>query len=218
VSEPSFLPDAGRVVPVVTIDDASQAEPLAVALSRGGINSAEITLRTPAGLAAIERLAGLDGFTVGAGTVLDRATFDAAVGAGAAFVVSPGFDDGVWAARQRTGIPVIPGIATATEAQRAVNAGATVVKFFPAATSGGLPAVRALSAVFPQLSFMPTGGITLGDLGSWLATPAVVAVGGSWIAPRELLRARRFDQIEHLARQTADVLTDLPRQQQGEAE
>ena len=104
---------------------------------------------------------------------------------------------------------MIAGIATATEAQRAVNAGASVVKFFPAATSGGLPAVRALSAVFTRLSFVPTGGITPDELGTWLAAPAVVAVGGSWIAPRDLLRAGRFDQIEHLARQTTEVLTGL---------
>ena len=194
------------VVPVVTIDDAAQAEPLAAALSRGGINCAEITLRTRAGLAAIERLAGMDGFMVGAGTVLNQAQAEAVMAAGASFVVSPGFDDGVWSVGQRTGTPVIAGIATATEAQRAVNAGASVVKFFPAATSGGLPAVRALSAVFTQLSFMPTGGITLSELGTWLAEPAVVAVGGSWITPRDLLQARKFDQIEHRARQTTDVL------------
>lgn len=209
MSDLSFLHDAGPVIPVVTIDDASQAEPLAVALSRGGIHCAEITLRTPAGLAAIERLAGFDGFTVGAGTVLNQEAADAAVAAGASFVVSPGFDDGVWATGQRTGIPVIAGIATATEAQRAVNAGASVVKFFPAATSGGRPAVRALSAVFTQLSFLPTGGITLDELGAWLATPGVIAVGGSWIAPRDLLQAGRFDEIERLARETTDVLEQL---------
>jgi 2-dehydro-3-deoxyphosphogluconate aldolase/(4S)-4-hydroxy-2-oxoglutarate aldolase len=205
----SWLHDAGRVIPVVIIDDAEQAEPLAGALSRGGITCAEITLRTPAGLAAIERLAGRDGFTVGAGTVLNWVQADAAVAAGASWMVSPGFDDSVWATGQRTGTPVIAGIATATEAQRAVNSGASVVRFFPAATSGGLPAVRALSAVFTQLSFMPTGGIKLDELGTWLAAPAVVAVGGSWIAPRDFLRAGRFDQIEQLARHTTDVLTGL---------
>jgi 2-dehydro-3-deoxyphosphogluconate aldolase/(4S)-4-hydroxy-2-oxoglutarate aldolase len=207
---PQWLRTAGRVIPVVTIDEADHAEPLADALTRGGIACAEITLRTPAGLAAIERLASRDGFAVGAGTVLNATQANAAITAGAAFLVSPGFDDGVWAAGQHAGIPVIPGVATATEAQRAVNAGASTVKFFPAATSGGLPAVKALSAVFTQLSFMPTGGITLDDLGTWLAEPAIVAVGGSWIAPRELLRTGNFNRIEQLARQTTAVLAHLP--------
>ena len=146
---------------------------------------------------------------VGAGTVLNAAHANAAITAGAAFLVSPGFDDGVWAAGQQAGIPVLPGVATPTEAQRAANAGAGTVKFFPAATSGGLPAVKALSAVFTQLSFMPTGGIALDELGTWLAEPAIVAVGGSWIAPRELLHTGHLDRIEQLARQTSDVLAKL---------
>ena len=207
---PQWLRIAGRVIPVVTIDAAEQAEPLADALTRGGIACAEITLRTPAGLAAIERLASREGFAVGAGTVLNATQAKAAIGAGAAFLVSPGFDDGVWTAGQQAGIPVLPGVATATEVQRAVNAGATTVKFFPATTSGGLPAVKALGAVFTQLRFMPTGGITLGELGTWLAEPIIVAVGGSWIAPRELLRTGHLDRIQELARQTSDVLAGLP--------
>jgi 2-dehydro-3-deoxyphosphogluconate aldolase/(4S)-4-hydroxy-2-oxoglutarate aldolase len=205
-----WLRTAGRVIPVVTIDEADHAQPLADALTRGGIACAEITLRTPAGLAAIERLASRDGFAVGAGTVLNATQANAAITAGAAFLVSPGFDDGVWATGQQAGIPVVPGVVTATEAQRAVNAGATTVKFFPAATSGGLRAVKALSAVFTHLSFIPTGGITLDELGTWLAEPAVVAVGGSWIAPRELLRTGHLERIENLARRTTDVLADLP--------
>ena len=207
---PQWLRTAGRVIPVVTLDEAGHAEPLADALTRGGIACAEITLRAPAGLAAIERLASRDGFAVGAGTVLNGTQANVAISAGAAFLVSPGFDDGVWAAGQHAGIPVIPGVATATEAQRAVNDGATIVKFFPAATSGGLASVKALSAVFTQLSFMPTGGITLDELGTWLAEPAIVAVGGSWISPRELLVTGQLDRIEQLARQTTDVLAKLP--------
>lgn len=206
---PPWLVAAGRVIPVVTIDDAGHAEPLADALVRGGMHCAEITLRTPAGLAAVQRLHRRDDFTVGAGTVLNEDQAGAAIAAGAAFVVSPGFDDGVLAAGARAAVPVVAGIATASEAQRAVNANLALVKFFPAATSGGLPAVKALAAAFTQLTFMPTGGIRLEDLGTWFAEPTVVAVGGSWIVPRDLLAAGRYEEIELLARHTVDTLSDI---------
>jgi 2-dehydro-3-deoxyphosphogluconate aldolase/(4S)-4-hydroxy-2-oxoglutarate aldolase len=201
-----WLPDDVKTVPVVVIDDATQARSLAEALMAGGIPCAEMTLRTPAGLPAIEALAALTGFHVGAGTVLNSAQATAAVEAGAHFLVSPGFDDGVWAVGQETGVPVIPGIATATEAQRALNAGARTVKFFPAGTSGGLPALKALTGPFSGLRFMPTGGISLADAATWLSEPAVLAVGGTWVTPRNLLAESRFDEISAIARETVDLL------------
>ncbi|MFG2935933.1 bifunctional 4-hydroxy-2-oxoglutarate aldolase/2-dehydro-3-deoxy-phosphogluconate aldolase [Streptomyces sp. NPDC048282] len=195
-------------VPVVVIDDVRHALPLGRALAAGGIPCAEITLRTPSGLAAVEALAALPGFRVGAGTVLDEKQARAAVDAGADFLVSPGFDDGVWRVGRETGVPVVPGTTTATEVQRAVNAGAGLVKFFPAVAAGGIPALRALSEPFGAVRFMPTGGVRPDDASAWLAEPAVLAVGGSWLAPRDLLRAGRFDEITRIARATTrDVVT-----------
>lgn len=208
VSEVRSWLKGNRVVPVVVIDDAAGAVELCSALSRGGIGCAEITLRTSAGLAAINRAAGRDDFLVGAGTVLNAAQARDAISAGAQFLVSPGFDDGVLEVGASAGVPVIPGIATASEAQRAVNAGVRLVKFFPAATSGGIAAVKALSAPFGQLSFVPTGGIGLKDARSWLAVDAVAAVGGSWLTPADLLRSNKFDEIERIARDTVLSLTE----------
>jgi 2-dehydro-3-deoxyphosphogluconate aldolase/(4S)-4-hydroxy-2-oxoglutarate aldolase len=211
----SWLPEGVKVVPVVVIEREAHARQLADALASGGIPCAEITLRTPAGLSAIEAVAHLEHFHVGAGTVLNEQQARDAVAAGARFIVSPGFDEGVWAVGQASGVPVIPGIATATEAQRALNAGAGTVKFFPASTSGGIPALKALSAPFGQLKFMPTGGVTLNDAPAWLDVPAVVAVGGSWLTPPVLLAEGRFGEIQRIARQTLDALraTDADRAQ-----
>lgn len=200
---PGVLASLGTVVPVVTLADAALAVPLADALAGGGLTSVEITLRTPAGLEAIERLADRHDLVVGAGTVVNRAGAESAVAAGAAFLVGPGFDEGVWEVGKDRGVPVVPGVATATELMRVVAAGARLVKFFPAVAAGGLPAVRALAAVFPDVSFMVTGGITAQDAGSWLAESSVVAVGGSWIAPAALLREHRFGTITDLARESA---------------
>jgi 2-dehydro-3-deoxyphosphogluconate aldolase/(4S)-4-hydroxy-2-oxoglutarate aldolase len=148
----------------------------------------------------------LENFTVGAGTVLNARQARDALAAGAQFLVSPGFDEGVWAVGQEANVPVIPGIATATEAQHALNAGARTVKFFPASTSGGIPALEALSAPFGQLRFMPTGGISLKDASQWLAVAAVVAVGGSWLTPPDLLAQGDFASITRIAELTTQSL------------
>ncbi len=203
---------AGQVVvPVVVIDDALSAEPLGEALVRGGIACAEITLRTPAGLGAIRSMAENPAILVGAGTVLNAKQAEQAVGAGAKFMVSPGYDRGVLQVGAETGVPVVPGVATATEAQRAVNDGVTVVKFFPAETAGGLAAVKALSAPFAGLRFMPTGGITLQTAQSWLDFSPVMAVGGSWIAQQGLVAEGRFDVVEQNARRTVAELASTDR-------
>jgi Entner-Doudoroff aldolase len=140
-------------------------------------------------------------FGLGAGTVLNAEQAAEAATAGARFLVSPGLDEGVWDTGTTSALPVIPGIATATELQRAHNWGARLVKFFPAATSGGIAGLRALSAPFPDMKFMPTGGVTEADASEWLALPVVTAIGGSWIASTELLEQRDFGTIEQLARQ-----------------
>ncbi len=204
---PSWLPTGVRALPVVVIHYAPHARGLCTALAAGGIPCAEITLRTEGALDAIAAAARLDDFVVGAGTVLNAAQARDAIAAGARFLVSPGFDEGVLAAGADAGVPVVPGIATATEAQRAVNAGVRTVKFFPAATSGGINAVQALSAPFSRLRFIPTGGISLTDAPAWLRVPSVVAVGGSWLAPPDAVQAGRFDAIERIARDTVRTLS-----------
>lgn len=196
-----------RVVPVVRIEYPEQARSLREALVEGGVRCAEITLRTPRALAAIEAMrADEQGFLVGAGTVLNASQARQSIAAGAAFLVSPGWDDGLVETAAEAGVPLLPGVATATEAQRAVNAGVEVVKFFPAETAGGVQAVQALSEPFRTLRFVPTGGITLANAPRWLAVPSVMAIGGTWLAPTELLKSRDFNSIAKIAKETTSAL------------
>lgn len=194
------------VIPVLVIDKADDAAPLAHALLRGGMTIAEVTLRTPAALDAIRTMATVDGLLVGAGTVLCADQARAALAAGAAFLVSPGLDDGVIDVARAADIPLLAGIATATEAQRAWNAGLRAVKYFPAEIAGGAPAVKAFSAVFRDLGFMPTGGVSLNNLEDYLKIPAVIACGGSWIAPESLVKAGKFDEISDRAAQAIEAV------------
>lgn len=173
-----------RLVPVVVIDDARCADPLGDALVAGGLPVAEITFRTDAGVEALRRLAGRGDLLVGAGTVLTPAQVDEAVRAGAAFVVSPGLSRPVVQRCLDHGVLPLPGAVTATEVLAALELGLTTVKFFPAESSGGAAAVKALSAPFGGVQFMPTGGIGPANLADYLALPAVRAVGGSWMVPR----------------------------------
>lgn len=189
---------AFRVVPIVVIDDAAAAPELAGALIDGGLPCAEVTLRTPAGLDAIARIAALSAsgdFLVGAGTVLTAEEVDRCVDAGARFIVSPGYDDDVVNRCQQLGIAVIPGVATATEVQRALRAGLDVLKLFPANTLGGPAAISALAGPFPDTRFMASGGITLANALDYLDLPSVSAVGASWIASRQRLLARDFEAV-----------------------
>jgi len=204
-----------RVLPVVVIEDAASAVPLAAALRAGGLSSIEITLRTAAAEAAIAALAadtplaGDSRLLVGAGTVLTRDQAARAIDAGAEFVVSPGVSSAVIGYCHDAGIPVFPGVATPTDIQTALELGCTVVKFFPADVNGGLPAIKALSAPFVGVQFVPTGGITEASLAEYLAHPAVLAVGGSWIVARPLIAAQDWSTITGLVTAAVAIASEV---------
>ena len=183
------------IVPVVVLEDARKAVQVAAALEAGGCGLIEITLRTSAALAAITAIARQSAAIVGAGTVLNADQVRAAHAAGARFIVSPGLEPLVVETAQSLGLPVIPGICTASEVQSAWNLGLRVVKFFPASSAGGAAAVRQLSTTFRDMRFMPTGGINEGNLSEYLAIPAVIACGGTWLAAAELIAAGNFAEI-----------------------
>lgn len=201
-----------RVVPVVEIGDVDHAVPLARALAEGGFPAMEVTLRTPAALEAIAAVAAeLPDFLLGAGTLLTPGDVDRAATAGARFLVSPGRTGALETAAAATGLPFVPGAVTASEVMAAVDAGHRLVKFFPAAQSGGAAALSSLAAPLRAsgVGFMPTGGIRLENLPEYLGVPEVVAVGGTWIAPRALVDAGDFTGITALAR-TARARIDGP--------
>ena len=172
------------VIPVLVIDEVAHARPIAEALVEGGQPVLEVTLRTPAALEAISEMAKVEGAVVGAGTVLSERDLDASLKAGARFVVSPGLTETLGKAAVASGIPFLPGIATAGDIMRGLDIGLSRFKFFPAAAAGGLPALKALSSPFPHCRFCPTGGITQENASEWLALDAVLCVGGSWLVPR----------------------------------
>jgi 2-dehydro-3-deoxyphosphogluconate aldolase/(4S)-4-hydroxy-2-oxoglutarate aldolase len=172
------------VIPVLVVDDVAHAKPLAEALVAGGLPVLEVTLRTPAALDVIREMASVPGAVVGAGTVLSPQDLALAKAAGARFIVSPGLSGTLGAAARASGLPCLPGVATASDIIRALELGFTRLKFFPATANGGLPALKAMAAVFGQVRFCPTGGITEATAPDWLAEPAVACVGGSWIAKR----------------------------------
>jgi 2-dehydro-3-deoxyphosphogluconate aldolase/(4S)-4-hydroxy-2-oxoglutarate aldolase len=194
-----------RVVPVVEITRAEDAVPLARALAEGGLPCAEITFRTDAAAAAIAAISeALPDFPVGAGTVLSVAQAEAAVAAGARFLVSPGFDDAVVGFSRDAGIPMLPGVCTPSEIGRAVAAGLDLVKFFPAEAAGGIGYLKAVAAPFGGVRFVPTGGIGPSNLAAYLAHPQVVACGGSWLAKRQTIADGDFATISRL---TAEAVT-----------
>lgn len=196
---------ASRLLPVVVLADRSAAVPLGTALLSGGLPVAEVTFRTSAAADSIRAMvdAGLDtpehgNLLIGAGTVVTAAQVDSAVGAGARFVVSPGLSRAVVERCQEHGVLVLPGTATATEVQSALTMGLRTVKFFPAESSGGVAAIKALSGPFPQMAFIPTGGIKESNVGDYLGTSAVLAVGGSWMVPGSAVAAGDFATIQRL--------------------
>lgn len=197
---------AARVVPVVVIDDAARAGDLAAALADGGIQAVEVTLRTPAGLDALAAMANQGGLTVGAGTVLTAEQVASCADAGARFIVSPGFDDDLVASAQQLGIGIVPGVATATEVQRAVRAGLRELKVFPADRLGGLGMIDSLSGPFPGLRYMPSGGVTAANTLEYLAHPSVFAVSGSWMAGRAAIAAGDFDGIRDASAAAMDLV------------
>ncbi|MCC7320370.1 MAG: bifunctional 4-hydroxy-2-oxoglutarate aldolase/2-dehydro-3-deoxy-phosphogluconate aldolase [Rubellimicrobium sp.] len=188
------------VVPVLVVEDADQADPLARALVAGGLPALEVTLRTPAALEAIRLMAGVAGAVVGAGTLLGPADVEAACAAGASFGVSPGVTDRLVDAALANGLPILCGTATPSEAMRLLERGITVAKFFPAEANGGPAVLRAWAGPLPQMRFCPTGGIGAGTATAWLALPNVMCVGGSWVAPADALAASDWDRISALAR------------------
>lgn len=189
-----------RVVPVVTIDSADDAVGLGDALAAGGLPLAEITFRTDAAAAAIEALrAARPDVLVGAGTVLDAATVDRAVTAGAEFIVAPGFNPSVVDRCRELGVAVVPGVVTPTEIEAARARGLSLLKFFPAEAAGGVRYLSAVAAPYRGIRFMPTGGVSPANLAAYLALPHVAACGGTWIATADAIRSHRFDEITRLA-------------------
>lgn len=171
------------VIPVLVIEDVAQARPIAESLVAGGLRALEVTLRTSAALEIIAEMAKVEGAVVGAGTVLNERQLDAAMAAGARFIVSPGLTDPLARAAIERGIPFLPGIATAADIMRGLDLRLTHFKFFPAMASGGIPALKALAAPFSQCRFCPTGGVTFETAPDWLALDPVICVGGTWIIP-----------------------------------
>lgn len=172
------------VIPVLVIDDVTYAEPIARALVAGGLRVLEVTLRTAAALDVIAAMKRVPGAIVGAGTVLNPQDLAAAIGTGAEFIVSPGLTDSLGKAAMASGIPFLPGIANAGDIMRGLDLGLSHFKFFPAETSGGRAALKALSGPFGEVSFCPTGGITAASAPDWLALDPVLCVGGSWLVGR----------------------------------
>jgi 2-dehydro-3-deoxyphosphogluconate aldolase/(4S)-4-hydroxy-2-oxoglutarate aldolase len=172
------------VIPVIVIDDIAHAVPIAEALVAGGLRILEVTLRTPCALEAIARMKAVEGAIVGAGTVLSKADLDAAMEAGAEFIVSPGLTEPLGMAAVAADIPFLPGVASASDIMRGLDLGLSHFKFFPAVTSGGIAALKALAGPFANIRFCPTGGITAQTVPEWLALDPVLCVGGSWLLPK----------------------------------
>jgi 2-dehydro-3-deoxyphosphogluconate aldolase/(4S)-4-hydroxy-2-oxoglutarate aldolase len=199
-----------RVVPVITIQDADTAVPLAEALVAGGLQVLEITLRTDAGLESIRRIAAeVPGAVVGAGTVTTPQQLLDARNAGAQFIVSPGCTDSLARAAVDAGGVFLPGAVTASEVLGLLEHGISMMKFFPAETSGGIAALKALGAPFPQVSFCPTGGIGLATAPDYLALANVVCIGGSWMVPADLIEHQEWAAITALAAEATSA-TRLP--------
>jgi 2-dehydro-3-deoxyphosphogluconate aldolase / (4S)-4-hydroxy-2-oxoglutarate aldolase len=188
------------VIPVIVVHDVADAVPMAQALVAGGLRVLEVTMRTPAALDAMRAMKSVDGAIVGAGTVLNPAMLDQAAQAGAEFIVSPGLTDNLGRAALSSGLPFLPGVANAGDIMRGMDMGLDAFKFFPAATSGGIPALKALCGPFGTVKFCPTGGISASNASEWLALDPVLCVGGSWVIPSGPVNPAA---IETLAQQTA---------------
>ena len=204
--DPLELASHGPVIPVIVIERAEDAVPMARALFDGGVRILEVTLRTPAALAAIAAIAqSIPDVIVGAGTVRSDADARAALAAGARFAVSPGFSPRVAAACRETGLALLPGVATASEVMLAADHGFRFLKFFPASAAGGTAMLKAWASVFADVSFCPTGGITAVSAPDYLALANVKVVGGSWLTPADALAAADWPRIERLAREAASL-------------
>ncbi|MFI6434151.1 bifunctional 4-hydroxy-2-oxoglutarate aldolase/2-dehydro-3-deoxy-phosphogluconate aldolase [Streptomyces sp. NPDC050759] len=202
---PSIL-DLAPVVPVVVLQDASDAVPLARALVAGGLPAIEVTLRTPVALDAIRAIAGeVPEAVVGAGTVITPDQVTETVAAGARFLVSPGWTDVLLAAMQASGVPFLPGVSTTSEVVALLERGVTEMKFFPAEAAGGTAYLRSLAGPLPQARFCPTGGIGPENAPQYLSLPNVGCVGGTWMLPADAIAARDWGRVEALAREAAEL-------------
>lgn len=191
------------VIPVLILDDPEKALAIGRALVAGGLPALEVTLRTERALDCIRALASLDGAIVGAGTVLDGTAVAAAVAAGARFLVSPGASPKLLEAAERSPVPLLPGVATASEAMALLERGYERLKFFPAAAIGGVAHLKSLASPLPRLKFCPTGGIGPDEAPRYLALPNVICVGGSWVVPNDAVATGDWARIERLAREAA---------------
>jgi 2-dehydro-3-deoxyphosphogluconate aldolase/(4S)-4-hydroxy-2-oxoglutarate aldolase len=197
-----------RIVPVLTVAGADHGAQLGQALRAGGLPLAEVTMRAAGALEALEAMAASGQVLVGAGTVLTADQAERAVAAGARFVVSPGFDATVVRRCRELGVPVLPGVATPSDVMNALKAEVRTVKLFPADLLGGPAAVRALSGPFPGIRFVPTGGVRADTVASYLSSPAVLAVGGSWMAPPELVVHGAWDEISRRVQEAVRVIEE----------
>ena len=198
-----------KVVPVVVLEDAKDAAPLAKALCEGGLPCAEVTFRTAAAKESIKAMSeAYPEMLVGAGTVLTKEQVDSAVEAGAKFIVSPGFDPEIVDYCLEKEIPVFPGCITPSEVAQAVKRGLRVVKFFPAEQFGGVATIKALSAPYVGLKFMPTGGVSAKNLKEYLACKPIVACGGSWMVKKDLIEAGEFDKIRELTKEAVSLANE----------
>ena len=200
-----------RIVPVVAVPEVDMAVPLALALKEGGLGVIELVFRTAAAAEALEAVvqAKIPGLLVGAGTVLTTEQCRRAVDAGADFIVAPGLNPEVVRYSKARGVPIIPGVCTPTEVEAAMAMGLTCLKFFPAQVSGGAPYLKAMSAPYPQIRWMPTGGVKEESVHEFLSLPSVLAAGGSWMVPKDALEGRDFPRITALARQATDVAQSI---------
>ena len=198
------------IVPVVVLNDAEDALPLAERLVKGGLPCAEVTFRTAAAEESIRRMVkAFPEMIVGAGTVLTTEQADRAIEAGAKFIVSPGLNPKVTEYVLKKGVPMTPGVCTPTEVEAALQFGLDVVKFFPAEPSGGLKMIKAMAAPYVGLNFMPTGGISAANVREYLAYDRIVACGGSWMVSGALVKEGRFDEIENLVREAANIVKEV---------
>ena len=191
------------VIPVLVLDDIATARPLAEALVAGGLPVLEVTLRTPVALDVISEMAKVEGGVVGAGTLLTPQDVKNAVNAGATFGVSPGATDTLLNACEAADLPLLPGAATSSEVMRLLERGYRVQKFFPAETNGGAPALKAIGAPLPQVKFCPTGGVSPKNAPIYLGLSNTLCVGGSWVAPKDLIAAKDWSAIKALAAEAA---------------
>lgn len=199
-----------KIVPVIVINDADDAVPLASALAEGGLACAEVTFRTAAAREALRRICAENpDMLAGAGTVLTPQQAKEARDAGAQFIVSPGFSPAVVDYCLEHDIPIYPGVCTPTEVEAALAKGLTTLKFFPAEPAGGANYIKAISAPYHMVNFMPTGGVTAANIGGYLALKNVIACGGSWMAPNDWIAAKQFDRIRQATQQAVDTLRTI---------